>query len=307
MKTRDLSELVVLAAIWGASFLFMRLAAGPFGPVALVAVRVAGAALFLVPWLVWRGQAPWLSRRAVPLFVAGLFTSALPFLGFSYAALSITAGLSSIFNATTPLFGALIAWLWLKDRLTWPRVLGLAIGFVGVVGLAWDKASFRPDASGVASGWAVLACLGAALCYGFAASYTKRHLSDVPPLAVAAGTQLGAALALLLPAWWWWPASAPSAGAWASALALALLCTGLAYLLYFRLMSRVGPTNTITVTFLIPGFAVLWGWSFLDESITPAMLAGSAVILVGTALVTGVFPRAKPKMPPSGAEREWSS
>ncbi|MCX7660223.1 MULTISPECIES: DMT family transporter [Caldimonas] len=307
MKTRDLSELVVLAAIWGASFLFMRLAAGPFGPVALVAVRVAGAALFLLPWLVWRGQAPWLSRRAVPLFVAGLFTSALPFLGFSYAALSITAGLSSIFNATTPLFGALIAWLWLKDRLTWPRVLGLAIGFVGVVGLAWDKASFRPDASGVASGWAVLACLGAALCYGFAASYTKRHLSDVPPLAVAAGTQLGAALALLVPAWWWWPASAPSAGAWASALALALLCTGLAYLLYFRLMSRVGPTNTITVTFLIPGFAVLWGWSFLDESVTPAMLAGSAVILVGTALVTGVFPRAKPKMPPSGAEREWSS
>jgi drug/metabolite transporter (DMT)-like permease len=304
MKPRDLTELVVLAAIWGASFLFMRLAAGPFGPIALLAVRVAGAALFLLPLLAWRGQAAWLPRRAVPLFVAGLFTSALPFLGFSYAALSITAGLSSIFNATTPLFGALIAWLWLKDRLTWPRVLGLAIGFAGVVGLAWDKASFRPDASGGATGWAVLACLAAALCYGFAASYTKRHLAGVPPLAVATGTQIGATLALLLPAWWWWPETMPSASAWASALALALVCTGLAYILYFRLMSRVGPTNTITVTFLIPAFAVVWGWGFLDEAVTPAMLAGSAVILVGTALVTGLIPRGKPKVLAREPERE---
>lgn len=306
MKPRDFAELVALAAIWGASFLFMRLAAGPFGPAALVAVRVAGAALFLLPLLAWHGQAAWLPRRAGPLFVAGLFTSALPFLGFSFAALTITAGLSSIFNATTPLFGALIAWVWLKDRLTWPRVLGLAIGFAGVVGLAWDKTSLRSGAEGLATGWAVLACVAAALCYGFAASYTKRHLADVPPLAVAAGTQLGATLVLLLPAWWWWPATPPSAGAWASALALALVCTGLAYILYFRLMSRVGPTNTITVTFLIPAFAVVWGWAFLDEAVTGAMLLGSAVILVGTGLVTGLIPRTKVAVGPPVAERKSS-
>lgn len=289
MKTRDLTDLFLLAAIWGASFLFMRMGASEFGPIALAAVRVAGAALFLLPLAFARGQTAPLGTHTGHLIVAGLFTSALPFLCFSFAALSITAGLSSIFNATTPLFGAVVAWLWLKDRIAPLRALGLAIGFAGVVWLAWDKASFKPGAD--ATGWAVLACLAAALCYGFSATYAKRFLTGVPPLAVAAGTQTAAALFLAVPAWLAWPHAMPSARAWLATIALALLCTGLAYILYFRLMSRVGPTNTITVTFLIPAFAVLWGWLFLDEGVTPAMLIGSAVILIGTALATGVLPR----------------
>jgi drug/metabolite transporter (DMT)-like permease len=297
MKTRDLSDLLLLAAIWGASFLFMRMGAGEFGPVALSAVRVTGAALFLLPVLALHGQLHVLRGHAGHLAIAGLLTSGLPFLCFSYAALSITAGLSSIFNATTPLFGALIAWWWLKDQPTRWRAAGLAIGFAGVLWLAWDKASFKPGAQ--STGWAVVACLAATLCYGLSASYIKRFLSGVPSLAVAAGTQLSAAVFLAVPALLWWPAETPSPKAWAATIALSLLCTGVAYILFFRLIARIGPANAIAVTFLIPAFAVLWGWLFLDEGVTLAMVIGSAVILLGTALATGLLPRPRKAVVPA--------
>jgi drug/metabolite transporter (DMT)-like permease len=288
VKPADVIELCLLAALWGASFLFMRLGAGEFGPVALAGLRVLGATLFLLPLLAARGQLGVLRAHWRAIFLVGLANSALPFLAYSYAALAITAGLSSIFNATTPLWGALIAWLWLKDRLTPSRVLGLLIGFGGVLWLAWDKASFKPGADGTSTGWAIVACLGATLLYGWSASFTKKRLTGVAPLAVATGSQLSAALVLTLPMLWFWPARAPSATAWLAVGLLALACTGVAYVLFFRLIARIGPANTIAVTFLIPAFAVLWGWIFLAEGITAAMVIGCAVILVGTALATGL-------------------
>ena len=285
MKSSDLAELIGLAALWGASFLFMRMGAAEFGPVALAAVRVTGAIAFLLPLLALRGQMRALKDHAVPIFIVGITNSALPFPCFSYAALSITAGLSSIFNAATPLMGALIAWLWLKDRLTPARIAGLAIGFAGVMWLAWDKASFKPGGTG----WAIVACMLATLCYGVSANFTKKHLTGVPPLAVAAGSQIAASLVLVVPAVLWWPQTAPSHTAWIAAALLAFACTGVAYLLYFRLIAHVGPANAIAVTFLIPVFAVVWGWLFLDEGLTLTMLFGCAVILVGTGLATGVL------------------
>ncbi|WP_280150977.1 DMT family transporter [Piscinibacter sp. XHJ-5] len=285
MKTSDVGELFALAALWGASFLFMRMGAVEFGPVALAAVRVIGATLFLLPLLRARGQLGELRVHWRPLLIVGVLNSALPFLCYSYAALSITAGLSSIFNAATPLFGAVIAWLWLNDRLTPSRIVGLAIGFAGVLWLAWDKASFKPGGSG----WAIVACLAATLCYGISASYTKKKFTGVPPLAVATGSQLSATLVLLPLALLWWPAAMPSQTAWIAAGLLAVACTGVAYVLYFRLIAHVGPANAIAVTFLIPVFAVLWGWVFLDEGITPQMVIGCAVILAGTGLTTGVL------------------
>ncbi|ABM95099.1 DMT family transporter [Methylibium petroleiphilum] len=288
MKPADVLELCLLAALWGASFLFMRLGAGEFGPVALAGLRVLGATLFLLPLLAARRQLGVLRTHWRDIFLVGLANSALPFLAYSYAALAITAGLSSIFNATTPLWGALIAWLWLKDRLTPSRVLGLLIGFSGVLWLAWDKASFKPGADGTSTGWAIVACLGATLLYGWSASFTKKRLTGVAPLAVATGSQVSAALVLTLPMLWFWPTQAPSATAWLAVGLLALACTGVAYVLFFRLIARIGPSNTIAVTFLIPAFAVLWGWIFLAEGITTAMVIGCAVILVGTALTTGL-------------------
>ncbi|MDE2296610.1 MAG: DMT family transporter [Burkholderiales bacterium] len=284
MKGADVGELLALAALWGASFLFTRMSAAAFGPFALVAVRVTGAALFLLPLLLLRGQVGELRRHWRAIFVVGITNSALPFVLFSYAALSFTAGLSAIFNAAAPLFGALIAWLWLKDRLTPMRVLGLVIGFAGVLWLAWDKARFNPGGSG----WAVLACVAATLLYGLSASLAKRHLGGVAPLAVAAGSQLSAALALAIPAALWWPATAPSGSAWLTASLLAVLCTGVAYVMYFRLIAHVGPANAIAVTFLVPAFAVLWGWLILGERLNGSMLFGCAVILLGTSLATGL-------------------
>ena len=185
----------------------------------------------------------------------------------------------------------MIAWSWLKDRLTPARVLGLVIGFGGVLWLAWDKASFKPGGSG----WATVACLAATFLYGLSASFTKKRLSGVVPMVVAAGSQLSAALVLAIPAALWWPRSAPSDTAWLTAVSLAVLCTGVAYVLYFRLIANVGPANAIAVTFLIPAFAVLWGWILLGEGITIAMVLGCAVILLGTGLATGLLkPRPRP-------------
>jgi drug/metabolite transporter (DMT)-like permease len=293
MKPFDIGELVLLAALWGASFLFMRLGAHEFGPIALAFVRVGLASLLLVPLLASQGQLASLREHWKGLLLVGALNSAIPFVLFSFAALSITAGLSSFVNATTPLWTALVAFVWLRQGLTKLRVLGLVIGFAGVAFLAWDKASFKPgaDHSGF---WAMLACLGATACYGLAANATKRYLTGVPPLAVATGSQLAATLLLAPAAAALWPAAMPSQVAWGSALALAVLCTALAYLLYFRLMSRVGPTNAVSVTFLIPLFAIVWGALFLQEAITAQMVIGGGIVLVGIALALGIV-GAKPR------------
>ena len=289
MKRRHLGELLLLAALWGASFLFMRLGAAEFGALPLAGLRVAGAALAVLPLLFWRREAGALRRHWKPLLVVGATNSAFPFVCFSYAAITLNAGLSSIFNAASPLFAALIAWFWLKDRLSAPRVLGLLIGFSGVFGLAWMKSGFQAGADGPGAALAIAACIAATVAYGFSANFTKRCLTGVPPMAVAAGSQLFAALLLAVPTWWWWPAVTPSPLAWGSLAALAVACTGLAYVLYFRLIASVGPANAITVTFLVPAFAVGWGALFLGEALTWPMSMGCAVILAGTALATGVL------------------
>ena len=259
---------------------------------ATAAVRVAGASLFLLPLLGLREGLGDLRTHWKGLLLVGLLNSAFPFALFSYAALSINAGLSSILNATTPMWGALVAWAWFGQRLDGSRLLGLALGFAGVVLLAWDKASFKPGGSG----FAIVACLVAALSYGVAASATKRYLTGASPLAVATGSQFAAALLLAAPAWTLRPAAMPSGHAWGAVALLALLCTGIAYILFFRLMKRVGPTNTISVTFLIPVFGLLWGWIFLGETLSGSMAAGCLVVLVGTALAVGVlkFPSTTP-------------
>lgn len=287
MRASDLAELLLLAAIWGASFLFMRLSSPEFGPLSLAFLRVAGASAFLIPLLAWRqGLGSWRGHWQ-PLLFAGLLNSALPFALYAFAALHLPAGLSSILNATVPMWSALVAWAWLAQVPTRWRLLGLLLGFAGVASLASSRTGFRWDASA----WAVLGCLVATLNYAIGAVATKRWLGDVPPLAVAAGSQLGATVWLAPLGLWAWPTRMPNPGAWWNLIALSLLCTGVAYILYFRLMARLGPTNAVTVTFLIPVFAVIWGALFLHEALTVAMLGGGALVLAGVALALGLWPR----------------
>lgn len=284
-----LTEFLLLGAIWGASFLFTRLAATEFGALPTAGLRVTIAALFLLPLLVTRGHWPALVQHWRKIFVLGMLNSGIPFALYAYALLSITTGLSSLINATVPLFGALVAWLWLKDRPHGMKVLGLLIGFVGVAMLAWGKASFKPDASGVVTGWAVLACLGACLCYGISASFTKRYLGGVPSMAIATGSQLGASIGLAAPMVWFWPNQSPSLTAWIGIAVVGVFCTGVAYVLFFRLIDKVGVTGTLTVTFLIPVFAIFYGALFLGEAVTAWMLLCGAVTLFGTALSMGLL------------------
>ena len=240
----------------------------------------------LLSLLVWRGGVAELAPNAFRFLLLGAFNSAIPFTLFAYAALSITAGLASILNATVPLFGALVAWLWLRERLTWLQWLGLAIGFAGVLWLSAGSASFKPGGHG----WAIAAGLLASVSYAISGSVVKRYFAHVRPLAVATGSQI-AASALLLPITLFYlpPAMRRARLDWLALIALGVFCTGLAYALYFRLIARVGPTKTMAVTFLIPAFAIVWGVVFLAEHVTSVMLGGCAVILIGTALATQVL------------------
>ncbi|GAB4397805.1 MAG: DMT family transporter [Rhodoferax sp.] len=283
-------DFVLLGAIWGASFLFTRLAAPAFGALATAGLRVSIAAVVLTPLLLLRGQGPTLRAHAPKLLVLGMINSGLPFALLAFALLTISSALSSILNATVPLFGALVAWVWLKDRPHGAKIAGLLIGFVGVALLASGKASFKPDASGAVTGWAVLACLAASLCYGISASFSRRFLAGVPSLTVATGSQIGAALGLALPALLTWPAQPPALQAWAAVAVVGVLCTGVAYVLFFRLVDTVGAAGSLTVTFLIPVFAVFYGVLFLGEHVTAWMLMCGAIILLGTALSMGLGP-----------------
>jgi len=285
MTRRDLVDLLLLAMLWGGSFLFMRIAAPEFGAMPMVEARVLVAALFLLVLLQREGRMRDMVVNWRPLAFVGLVNSAIPFVLFAYAVLSISAGYAAILNATAPLFGAMIAFLWLGDRLPWLRVTGLVIGFAGVAVLVGGKPSFAAGGDG----WAVASALGASLSYGIGPNYMKRRLGGVSVLSIATGSQIAAAIFVLPLAIAWWPERQPSPGAWAAAIALGILCTGVAYQLYFRLIANVGPTRAIAVTFLIPAFAMLWGWSFLGEPVTFAMIAGCVVILLGLALATGVL------------------
>ena len=284
MKRLDLADLLLLAMLWGGSFLFMRVAVPEFGPFAMAETRVAVAAVLLFAITLRQGGTRELRANWRGVSVVGLANSAIPFTLFGYAMLAVTAGFGAILNATAPLFGAVIAYVWLREKMPWLRIAGLLIGFGGVALLVWGKPSFSLSGDG----WAIAAALGAALSYGIAPNYTKRNLGKVSPLIIATGSQIAAAVILLPITIAMWPAQNPSGGAWLAAIVLGIASTGLAYILYFRLIRNVGPTRAIAVTFLVPVFGMLWGALVLAERVTGGMLVGCAEILLGTAVATGL-------------------
>lgn len=287
MTTKDLGALLLLSALWGGSFLFLRVAAAPLGPVVLIEVRVLLAGLALVAWAAATGRVPALRSRWRQYLLLATINSAVPFVLIATAELRLTASLAAILNATTPLFGALAAAAWLGETLTARKAGGLALGFAGVAVLV----GWNPLPLSGAVLLSVGASLLAAACYGLAGVYTKAAFAGVPPLALATGSQLGAAalLAPLVP--FAPPAAAPSPTVVLCVLALALGSTALAYLLYFRLIVNVGPTRTMLVTYLAPIFGTIWGALFLAEPVGAGTVAGFALILASVGLVTGVRPR----------------
>lgn len=286
MSASSVVRLLILSAIWGGSFIFMRLAVPALGPVVLMELRVLFAGLFLAGVAFFARSQLAAGAHWKHYLILGFFNSALPFLLFGYAALSLPAALLAILNATAPLWSTLIGTLWLRQRLSPKTAAGLGLGVLGVtllVGL--DPAMLAPGAA-----LAAAAALGAALCYGIASLYAKQARS-VDPLANAHGSMWGAALWLLPPSFFFMPASVPGNDILLAVVVLGVVCSGVAYLLYFRLIAEIGAAPALTVTFLIPLFGVLWGWLFLDEPVGWHTLAGALIVIAGTALVTGFSPR----------------
>ena len=289
VRLPDFLILLFLAAVWGASFLFMRISAPDFGPVPLIAFRMGVAGLALSPVFFQREARQVARAHWWQLLVSGVFGSALSFVLLSYATLTLSAGFTSLMNSSVPVFSAILGAAWLGERLRSSQLVGLALGILGVVILVWGKLEFQEDGLG----WALIACIAACFFYGFGAVWIKSRLSAVPPLVASSGSLLGAGAVLFPVALARLPAQTPSALSWMSAVALALFCTALAFVVFFRLIRRSSATATVSVTFLIPFFAIFWGWLFLDETVSTQMIAGMAVTLLGTGLTTGVIgPRA---------------
>lgn len=278
MRIQDVARLVCLAALWGGSFAFIRVAVPALGPIWLAESRVAlaFAALFAVALI--RRDVPSLAAHWRAFLAIGTVNSALPFALFSFAEQFISASNAAILNATSPFFGAIVAAAWLGEPLRARKLTGMALGLAGVVLLVGWQTEPLSASMLIAS----LACLAAALCYGIGSVYAKARMTGIPSFAIAVYSQLAAAIVLAPALPFVPPPSALSPLVAANVLALALASTAIAYLLYFRLIADVGPARALTVTFLIPLFGVLWGAVFLREPVSINMLSGCALILAGT-------------------------
>jgi drug/metabolite transporter (DMT)-like permease len=274
--------LFLLAAMWGGSFLLIRLSVDDFGPVPLTTTRSLIAACALVPLVIIRGKFAEFMQYWPHLLVLGLISVALPFSMISISTQYTTAGFASILNALTPIFSTLIAWLWLKDALTPAAMIGIALGFLGVAVMVLDSETISASYSVLP----VLAGLGATFFYGLTGNYSLRYVKGITPLVVSTGCQVFSSLLLLPVAFMQWPDAPIPATGWFYATVLGIVCTGIAFMIYFHLLKTVGVARTVIVTYLVPVFAMLWGLLFIGETITLKMLAGAGLILTGIGLTT---------------------
>ncbi len=281
MSPLDLCLLLCLSAIWGSSFMFMRYLAPIIGPVATADARLFIAGLALTALLALAGFALKWKERWKRYLVIGILNSGLPFLLYSFAALTLPSSVEVVINALSPSFGAVFAAIWLGERLGPRKIAGMALGVAGVAMVS----GLGGASVGAASLCAVLACVAATASYGLAGTYLKLRAKDIEPRAIAAGSQLLAGIVLMPALAISPPALLPTGATVLIVVVFALFCSALAYLIYYRLIASVGPTKALTVTFLMPAFGFVWGGLLLKETISPRMLAGTLVILLGTLLV----------------------
>jgi drug/metabolite transporter (DMT)-like permease len=287
LRPQDLARLVALAAMWGASYLFMRYAVPQLGPVRMIELRVliSGVALALFVSATG-GSIGWKRYWRDYLFV-GAIGLALPFVLIAQALTAIDASTAAILNALSPLFASIVAAAWIRDPLTPTKMAGIALCLAGTAVLVgWTPTPMTPrQLLGAAMS------VSATALYGFTIVFTKVRLKGASPMGTSAGTLLMAAATLLpiVPF-----ATAPvalaevSTLAWLALLGLALVSTTVAFIFYYRLIADVGPVKAITVTLLVPIFGMIWGVLFLDEPLTAGRVAGCAIILAGCALILGL-------------------
>lgn len=264
----------------------MRMAAPHFGAVVTAELRVGIAGTVLATYVLATRREMLSRRHWKGFFVVGAFNTGIPFALFAYAAIHIPAGYSAILNAQMPIWAAFFSAFMLGERLTWRVFAGVVVAMAGISLLV----RLGPVALSREVILAALACVLATVCYGFAGTFTKKYLAGLPAQGAAANTMLCAALVLLVPALLTLPATAPPLKAWIAVSSLALLCTALAFFLYYQLIARIGATQISAVTFLLPAFGIFWGWLVLGEPVTGAMLGGFVLVAIAAALVLGIGP-----------------
>jgi len=283
MLLYDYVLLIALAAIWGSSFIFMRVLAPALGPVVTADMRLLIAGIALTMYLKVRNQQLNLVKNLKRYIIVGLLNSGIPFLLFSFAALYLPSSISVIINSLTPLFGVLFAILWLNEAVTAKKISGIALGIIGVIIIRGSGNLELTFMTTVAMG----ACVLATMLYGLASTYVKLHAKDIAPSAMATGSQLVAGI-LFLPLIYFFPIQAELTVRIAlTTIAFAVFCSAIAYVIFYRLLTHFGTTKTLSVTFLIPVFGFVWGYIFLQEEITMIMIVGSLFVLSGIYFVTG--------------------
>ncbi|CAM3471313.1 MULTISPECIES: DMT family transporter [Halomonas] len=301
MSSADALRLLLLSSLWGLSFIFMRVAAPEFGPVPLVLIRMGIGALLLMPLLISLHYLRLIWQHKGPLLLLGIVNHVLPFSLLALATTRLEAGFTSLINATTPIFTALIGVCFFATAIQRQQYWGLALALLGVYVLSANRLDFALGGDG----WFIVAALGATFCYGIASNYSKTRLGHLPTRVLAAGSCAMSALVLLIPGIWLWPSSPISLLAWGNAISLATLSTTLAFLLYFGLLANAGATATSTVTFLVPVSALVWGYLLLDETLSLQIIAGMVITLIGTAIATNLLRlKSRGPLPPTHPPRE---
>jgi drug/metabolite transporter (DMT)-like permease len=286
MGMKEMSALFGLAALWGASFLFIRIASPVFGPILTIQGRVTLAGLALLIFLIVSKKSMFLHKYWKQYLIIGALNAAVPFTLIATAALYLPASISAILNSLTPLFTGLVVWGWLQEKLSVSKWVGTVFGVVGVfILVGWSSIPYTKEMI-----FAVILSILSTISYGIAGVYAKKNFANVPALSLAAGQQIAASILLVpftfinLPK----NTSHITTVSVLAVVALALFCTAIAYLLYFYLINSVGPTKTLSVTFLIPVFGLMWGQIFLQEELTVGMIAGLMVILGSVYLINDV-------------------
>lgn len=283
-------ELLTLAALWGASFICMRIASPEFGVISLIFLRVIIAALILSPFAMKSSVLLEIKAHIRPIFSLGLFMTAIPFTLFAFASLSLSAGTMVVINATSPIWAVLISSKMNRYCATKGQFLGMGIGLLGVILIAWGSLfhDFNPKI-----GLSIMAAVGATICYGLGTSISRRYLNSVSPIGITFGSLSLASLTLIIPASMSMPYSMPSSRAWVALVILGSCSTGFAYLLFYHLIKTIGGERAITVTYLQPLFGIAWGIMLLDEPFSIGIILSGTIILLGTALVTKALPLGK--------------
>ena len=290
MRLKNTIDFVLIGALWGMSYVFMRFTAGKVEPIVMAESRLLIGALGIFVFAMCKKD---LRALLIPaktdlsrITMIASFNSVIPFALFSYAMQHLNAGLGAILNSTSPIWTAIIGAIWLKDRLSMSRILGLALGCGGIIFLMWGKADFAVGGLGLP----ILASLGVTLSYGIATNYIKVYGAGIHPMGLAFSSLFIGSFMLAIPAYIYLPTEPLSTLTWISIIGLGIGSTAIAYVLYYRLIEQAGPTVAITVTFVVPIFSILWGDIFLQEKPTLNMFIGGVIIIIGTALAIGLWP-----------------